>query len=164
MPAYSHLLDEERDQIAVMRAAGRSICAIARALQRAKSTVSRELRRNGLSSGRYSPLHAAGAYQLRSAVKVELETNQPQRGRLVDPPWSLFEVDRIAIGSRACVLSRPCGKEPQTAPAEPSNCACAQLVRFAIVRQFPNLRDHVLTAIFAILLCRSRISSSVHFL
>jgi hypothetical protein len=25
MPAYSHLLDEERDQIAVMRAAGRSI-------------------------------------------------------------------------------------------------------------------------------------------
>src|ERR1700736_2502749 len=44
MPAYSHLLDEERDQIAVMRAAGRSICAIAGALQRAKSTVSRELR------------------------------------------------------------------------------------------------------------------------
>ncbi len=30
MPAYSHLLDEERDQIAVMRAAGRSICAIVR--------------------------------------------------------------------------------------------------------------------------------------
>jgi hypothetical protein len=29
MPAYSHLLDEERDQIAVMRAAGRSICVIA---------------------------------------------------------------------------------------------------------------------------------------
>ena len=65
MPAYSHLLDEERDQIAVMRAAARSIWAIARALQRAKSTVSRELRRNALPSGRYSPLHAAGAYQLR---------------------------------------------------------------------------------------------------
>ena len=29
MKAYSHLLDEERDQIAVMIAAGRSICAIA---------------------------------------------------------------------------------------------------------------------------------------
>jgi hypothetical protein len=29
MPAYSHLLDEERDQIAVMRAAGRLIGAIA---------------------------------------------------------------------------------------------------------------------------------------
>src|SRR5205807_10495647 len=43
MPAYSHLLDEERDQIAVMSAAGRSICALAGALQRAKSTVSRGL-------------------------------------------------------------------------------------------------------------------------
>jgi IS30 family transposase len=48
-----------------MRTAGRSICAIAGVLQRAKSIVSRELRRNGLSSGRYSPLNAAGAYQLR---------------------------------------------------------------------------------------------------
>jgi len=31
MLAYSHLLDEEREQIAVMRAASHSICAIARA-------------------------------------------------------------------------------------------------------------------------------------
>ena len=31
MPAYSHLLDQERDQIAVMRVAGHSISAIARA-------------------------------------------------------------------------------------------------------------------------------------
>jgi len=31
MPAYSHLADEERDQIAVMRAAGHSLGAIARA-------------------------------------------------------------------------------------------------------------------------------------
>src|SRR5881227_3427936 len=65
MPAYSHLLDEERDQIAVMRAAGCSICAIARVLQRATSTISRELRRNALPSGGYSPLHADGAYRLR---------------------------------------------------------------------------------------------------
>jgi IS30 family transposase len=49
MPTYSHLLDEERDQIAIMRAAGRSICAIAMTLQRAKSTVSRELRRKRLA-------------------------------------------------------------------------------------------------------------------
>ena len=55
MPAYSHLLDQERDQIAVMRVAGHSISAIAKALRRAKSTISRELRRNALPSGRYSP-------------------------------------------------------------------------------------------------------------
>ena len=89
MPAYSHLLDEERDQIAVMRAAGRSICAIARALQRAKSTVSRELRRNGLSSRRYSPLHAAGAYQLRRRREAIIEKDQKLR---------TFVCDRLAEG------------------------------------------------------------------
>src|SRR5437660_10522011 len=89
MPAYSHLLDEERDQIAVMRAAGRSICAIAGALQRAKSTVSRELRRNALPSGRYSPLHAAGAYQLRRRREAILEK---------DPTLRTFVRDRLAEG------------------------------------------------------------------
>ncbi len=34
---YSHLLDEERDQLAVMKAAGHSLGAIARTLGRAKS-------------------------------------------------------------------------------------------------------------------------------
>jgi transposase, IS30 family len=73
MPAYLHLLDEERNQIAVMRAAGRSLCAIARALQRAKSTISRELRRNALPRGRYSPLHAARAYQLRRRREASIK-------------------------------------------------------------------------------------------
>jgi len=89
MPAYSHLLDEERDQIAVMRAAGRSICAIARVLQRAKSTVSRELRRNALPSGRYSPLHAAGAYQLRRRREAILGKDHRLRS---------FVCDRLAEG------------------------------------------------------------------
>jgi transposase, IS30 family len=86
---YSHLLDEERDQIAVMKAAGRSIGAIARALQRAKSAVSRELRRNALLSGRYSPLHAAGAYQLRRRREAILEKDHRLR---------TFVCDRLAEG------------------------------------------------------------------
>jgi len=89
MPAYSHLLDQERDQIAVMRLAGHSISAIARALQRAKSTVSRELRRNALPSGRYSPLHAAGAYQLRRRREAILEKDQTLK---------TFVYDRLAEG------------------------------------------------------------------
>jgi transposase, IS30 family len=89
MPAYSHLLDQERDQIAVMRLAGHSISAIASALQRAKSTVSRELRRNALPSGRYSPLHAAGAYQLRRRREAILEKNQTLK---------TFVYDRLAEG------------------------------------------------------------------
>ena len=89
MPAYSHLLDEERDQIAVMRAAGRSICAIARALHERNPPCRGELRRNGLSSGRYSPLHAAGAYQLRRRREAILEKDQKLR---------TFVCDRLAEG------------------------------------------------------------------
>jgi IS30 family transposase len=65
MRSYSHLSEDERDQIGVLRAAGRSMGAIARALGRAKATISRELQRNALPLGGCSPLHAAGAYQLR---------------------------------------------------------------------------------------------------
>ena len=58
MRSYSHLSEDERDQIGVLRAAGRSIGAIARALGRAKTTISRELQRNALPSGgirRFTP-------------------------------------------------------------------------------------------------------------
>src|SRR3954467_848740 len=89
MPGYSHLLDDERDQIAALKAAGRSIGAIAKAVGRAKSTVSRELRRNALPSGRYSPLHAAGAYQRRRRRDAILERDR----RLRD-----FVCDRLAEG------------------------------------------------------------------
>ncbi len=41
MRSYSHLSEDERDQIGVLRAAGRSIGAIARTLCRAKTTISK---------------------------------------------------------------------------------------------------------------------------
>jgi IS30 family transposase len=53
MRSYSHLSEDERDQIGVLRAAGRSMGAIARALGRAKATISRELQRNALPLGGY---------------------------------------------------------------------------------------------------------------
>ena len=65
MRSYSHLSEDARDQIGVLRAAGRSMGAVARALGRAKGTISRELQRNAPSSGGYLPLHPAGAYQRR---------------------------------------------------------------------------------------------------
>ena len=65
MRGYSHLSDDEREQIGLLKVLGHSIGAIARAIRRPKSTISRELSRNRLPSGRYSLLHAAGAYQLR---------------------------------------------------------------------------------------------------
>ena len=89
MRSYSHLSDDERDQIGILRAAGRSMGAIARALGRAKTTISRELQRNALPSGGYSPLHAAGAYQLRRRREAILEREAALR---------LFVGDRLAEG------------------------------------------------------------------
>ena len=51
MSGYSHLSRWERDQIAELKAAGRSVRAIAQARGRAASTISRELRRNALEGG-----------------------------------------------------------------------------------------------------------------
>ena len=65
MRSYSHLSEDERDQIGVLRAAGRSIGAIARSLGRAKATISRELQRNALPLGGYSPREPPRAYKMR---------------------------------------------------------------------------------------------------
>jgi transposase, IS30 family len=84
MPSYSHLSEEERDQIGAFRLAGRSIGAISRALGRPKSTISRELSRNSLGSGRYSPVHAAGAYMQRRQREATLEKNAALRDYVRD--------------------------------------------------------------------------------
>jgi len=57
----------------ILRIAGRSIGAIADALGRAKSTMIRELCRNRMPSGRYAPLYAAGAYQIRRRREAVIE-------------------------------------------------------------------------------------------
>src|SRR5271169_3088595 len=91
MRCYSHLSDDEREQIGLAKAVGHSIGAIAKAIGRPKSTVSRELSRNKLPSGRYSPLHAAGAYQLRRRRKALIERDRALR---------TFVVDRLAVHHR----------------------------------------------------------------
>ena len=50
MRGYSHLSDDEREQIGLLNVLGHSIGAIARAIRRPKSTISRELSRNRLPS------------------------------------------------------------------------------------------------------------------
>ena len=89
MRFYWHLSEDERDQIGILRAAGHSIGVIARALGRAKTTISRELRRNALPSGGYSPLHAGGAYMLRRRREAILEREENLRR---------FVCDRLAEG------------------------------------------------------------------
>lgn len=85
---YTHLTTDERERIAHNLAAGWSIPDIARDLGRSPSTLYRELGRNTLASGRYSPSRAAAAYQARR-----------QAAR---PPWRL-EADgalRLAVIER----------------------------------------------------------------
>ena len=89
MRCYSHLSDDEREQIGLAKVVGHSIGAIAKAIGRPRSTVSRELSRNKLPSGRYSPLHAAGAYQLRRRREARIERDRALR---------TFVVDRLAEG------------------------------------------------------------------
>ena len=89
MSGYSHLTAEERDRLAGLIADGLSLRLIARALGRAASTISRELRRNGLDSGAYRPHVADGAYMLRRQRTATLET---------DARLTAYVTDRLAEG------------------------------------------------------------------
>ncbi len=91
MGSYCHLSSDDREQIAILQAAGHSNASIARQLGRCRSTISRELRRNALPSGRYSALVADGAYLQRRQRRAVIERDEQLAGfvcqRLVEG-WS----------------------------------------------------------------------------
>jgi IS30 family transposase len=89
MSGYSHLTAEERDRIADLKAVGLSLRAIARALGRAASTISLEVRRNALDSGAYRPHVADGAYMLRRQRGAALES---------DVKLAAYVTDRLSEG------------------------------------------------------------------
>src|SRR4051795_11826372 len=82
MPGGTHLELEERERLAALKAEGLSLRAIARALGRATSTISRELRRNALPRGGYLPVHAEGCYRERRQRQALLERDA-KLGRFV---------------------------------------------------------------------------------
>src|SRR4051794_9957263 len=82
MSGGTHLGLEERERLAALKAEGLSLRAIARALGRAASTVSRELRRNALPRGGYLPVHAEGCYRERRQRPAVLERDE-RLGRFV---------------------------------------------------------------------------------
>ena len=87
MRGYSHLSDDEREQIGLLKVLGHSIGAIARAIRRPKSTISRELSRNRLPSGatrRFTPPElincAGGVKRCRERPSLaELRSRPPRR-------------------------------------------------------------------------------------
>src|SRR4051794_8449848 len=82
MVGGTHLELEERERLAGLKAEGLSLRAIARALGRAASTISRELRRNALPKGGYLPVHAEGCYLARRQRPAVLERDA-KLGRFV---------------------------------------------------------------------------------
>src|SRR3954454_19438824 len=82
MAGGTHLELGERERLAALKAEGLSLRGIARALGRAASTVSRELRRNALPRGGYLPVHAEGRYRERRQRQAVLERDA-KLGRFV---------------------------------------------------------------------------------
>ena len=84
MPGYPHLTGSERDQIADQKAQGLGVTAIARAIGRHPSTLSRELRRNAHADGTYRPVFAEGSYRFRRQRAAVLEADNALRGFVID--------------------------------------------------------------------------------
>src|SRR4051812_20232927 len=82
MAGGTHLELVERERLAALKAEGLSLRAIARALGRAASTVSRELRRNALPKGGSLPVHAEGCSRERRQRQAVLERDE-RLGRFV---------------------------------------------------------------------------------
>jgi IS30 family transposase len=102
MPKYVHLTAGERDEIASMRAAGCSCRAIARYLQRAPSTICRELTRFLGPQEPWRPDRAEAGYRWRRRRAAVLETDQRLaayvHARLVEG-WSPEQIaGRLKLG------------------------------------------------------------------
>lgn len=68
MNPYCHLTINEREKIFLPHGQGKSLGYIANQLNRAKSTISRELKRNTVDSQTYSPSIAQATYHLRKVI------------------------------------------------------------------------------------------------
>ena len=111
MRRYNHLSADERDRIAGMVARHETVTAIAAAIGRDKSTVSRELARNG-RRGRYGACRAQErAGERRKACRPRRRLDDPAlmeevRRRIVEDRWSPEQVDgRMRLVAGRCVVS-----------------------------------------------------------
>jgi IS30 family transposase len=96
MAGGTRLEPEERERPAALEAEGLSLRAIARALGRAASTVSREPRRDALPKGGYLPVHAEGCCLERRQRQAVLERDE-RLGRFVrERPLEGWTPERIA--------------------------------------------------------------------
>ncbi len=107
--AYEHFTLEDRCEIARRREAGESLRAIATALGRSPSSVSRELTRNGAAGGAYKPAWAGELASARRWRGSRMERNPDLQGQVLDRlalGWSPEQVaGRLALDAGATVIS-----------------------------------------------------------
>ncbi|MCB8840230.1 helix-turn-helix domain-containing protein [Aurantimonas sp. VKM B-3413] len=96
MRSYSHLSSWEREQPAALKAVGASSNSITKVLGRSAATISRELRRNCLPSGGYSPRQADGAYLERRRHDAILEQDARLRQFVTDRLVEGWSPEQIA--------------------------------------------------------------------
>ena len=111
MRHYTHLSADERDRIAELHAKHEAVSAIAKDIGRDKSTVSRELRRNG-RHGRYGALKAQMRAEARHrACRPHRKLDDPAlaeevRSHIVCDHWSPEQIDgRLRLEHGRCVVS-----------------------------------------------------------
>jgi transposase, IS30 family len=88
---YNHLSKEERDQISFFNARGLSLTEIGRRLNRHKSTISRELRRNSRPKGNYMSIYAQQKSEKRwksSHKRLRLKSEQIRK----------YVIEKIQLG------------------------------------------------------------------
>ena len=158
MSDYAHLTADERDRLAALKADGLSLRAIARALGRAASTISRELRRNALDSGAYRPHVADGAYMLRRqraafsrrtrSLRAMSRTGCPKAGRRSRSPDGCGSGSRSACGRSARRRSTAVAHRFRTSVrcrpvrAYPSRILGRAVPRATSLTQWYSLGDH----------------------
>ena len=107
--AYTQVTMEERCEIARLRSQGSSVRQIAAGVDRAPSTVARELKRNGTPAGRYAPDYAHLVAHSRRWRGARLERDGPLREQVLaglGAGWSPAQVaGRLTLDEGRQIIS-----------------------------------------------------------
>lgn len=93
---YSQLTSDERHRIAALRAAGYSLRQIATDMDRAPSTISRELKRNAAANERYRPDYAQQLYRARRWTGSKLERDAELRSAVLGALTAGWSPEQVA--------------------------------------------------------------------